>query len=237
MPRIYYFATINDQQPLLEFFKNERGLFIQPMVRGVKNFNEQGLLTGKFEACNVGRIPYAELEFTPRDDQLDLESQRKWGHGKSISPLSYPVLRWGWSKRMGNYILAKTLEWDVPDNIENQFLPYLMDQMTAKERKRYRELVEKYYPMCQDMKKEFSAAQRWIRKHWDNEHKGGTWWYGPEAKALVDSGEVEATSFIPGETEFEVVYYSDDNPQTKSVTTKSWKLFDFLTRGKKRPNN
>lgn len=232
MPRIYYFATINDQRPLLEFFKNERGLFIQPNIRGVKNFDDQDLLTGKFEACNVGRIPYAKLEFTPRDDQLDLESQRKWGHRMSISPLSYPVLSWGWSKRTGNYILAKTLEWDVPDKIENQFIPYTMDKMTVKERKRYRELVKKYYPMCQDMKKEFSAAQRWIRKHWNNEHKGGTWWYGPEAKALVDSGEVEATSFIPGETEFEVVYYSDNNPQTESVSTKSWKLFNFLTSRK-----
>jgi hypothetical protein len=232
MPRIYICATRKDQAELLNFFKHDRGLFIQPGTKGYKNFEEAELLEGHLTHCNVGKIPYDEIIFTPKDIRNEREQQNKFNQPLQISNLTYPVIEWTWSEQTDKYILIGRLEWDITSKIESQLYSYIFRGMSNDEEAKQRALVHKYYPMCQEMKKEFSAAQRWIRKNWDNGKKGEMVWYGPEAKVLIDSKQLEATSFIPGTVDFNVIYTSNDETPSQIITTKSWKIFDFLTRKK-----
>ena len=56
--------------------------------------------------------------------------------------------------------------------------------------------------LAQETKPSYQKVVRWIKKQWANE---GDFYFGPEARELVDSGKVTTIGVFPGQVNLEVI--------------------------------
>jgi len=217
--RLIYYATRSEHNALLDFIK-ARGLHLIPLNFKDTEFSEEGLLSGNIDACNLSPIPFEELVAYP---VLKRFHENSW-HEIDIK---YPIISWLWTREPPGYCLDGRITWQAISGSSSMYL-------SEEGKEKALSLGLEYMKYNSEMKGHLLAIGRWLRKNYDNLEKGSPLWYSPETARKYQSGELDCCTFVPGSVDLNTIYVDDSGKKIGEVTTRDWKIFNFLKSRRKK---
>lgn len=217
--RLIYYAKRSEHKALVDFVKS-RGLYLIPSSFKHKNFSEEDLLSGRLDDCNLSPVPFEELTQFP----INKRQHENFWH---TIDRKYPIISWLWTREPPGYCLDGRITWHPVSE------PWL-EKFPKIKREKVKALAEEYIAYNSEMKGHAHAIGRWLRKNYDNLEKGCPLWYSPETAREYQAGELDCCTFVPGSIDMTAVYIDDKGQKVGEVTTRDWKIFDFLKPRRKK---
>jgi len=204
--RCYYYATKADHKDLVDFIST-LGLTVLPAFIGDRpKLGYDDWLIEK----TLRYLTYKDAkDVITHRSKYDKPQRDYYNHAGDV------LIQWklGYLNESKQYLVTGIFEWIVLDQYSQN------DVHTADASKE----IGKYW----------RKIDRWVKKNWVDPLGNNEDFFGPEAAKLHDQG-YDGGSHDPDDVfpSLDIVYVDEDKGESRVVTTKSWKIFDFLTKRK-----
>lgn len=205
--RCFYYASKEDHELLITFIRS-LGLTILPAYIGDDPVLDYEAWRQK---KTVRYLTYKQaFEVVTHRSPHDKPQRDYYSHAGDA------LVQWklGYLNEEKHYLVVGCFEWIVLDQYSQN------EAHTAEASK--------------EIGKHWRKIERWLKKNWIDIHDNNEDFFGPDATKLhklgYDGGSHDPDDVFP---EMEVIYVGDKDPkQSPSVKTKSWKIFDLLSKRK-----